>query len=574
MKSLLYYFKNYLKESILAPLLKLLEAAFELIVPLVIAYIVDTIIVHGNQEDLIAMILLLVSFAIVGVLVAVSAQYFASKAAVGFAKDLTVDLYQKVLTLPKERRDQLGPSSLLTRLSSDTLQIQNGINTFLRLFLRAPIVVFGALFMAFYISPDLSIIFLGMIAVLFVIVILISKISSSYFATIRKIMDRLVGLIQESISGMRVVRAFVQTDREVRQFHTANQSYESQQMKAGFLSASLTPLTFLVVNASLFILIVQGNQFIDSGLLEQGKLVALINYLLQILVELVKLVMVVTTLNQSFVSAKRVEEIFEQESENLLAPLPVKKSSYQNLQIEVDHLSFQYPTASETALSNISFKIFRGQTFGIIGGTGSGKSTLIDLFLHLYAASEGEVAVFQAGYSPKNLKEWRQQFALVPQQPQLFAGTVRTNLTLGLSGISDQELWNALEIAQAADFLREKEGLDTRVEAMGRNFSGGQKQRLTIARAVLQPAPILILDDATSALDYLTERRLLDSLKEKMPSKTLILISQRTNSLAVADSILVLDKGEQVGLGRHEQLLDHCFVYQEIARSQESKEVV
>lgn len=573
MKSLLRYFKSYRKEAILAPLFKLLEACFELIVPLIIALIIDKIIPHGNQGNLVAMILCLVALAIIGIIVSLTAQFYAAKAAVGFTKDLTQDLYQKVLSLPKSSRDQLSSSSLFTRLTSDTLQIQSGINIFLRLFLRAPIVVFGSLIMAVIISPRLALNFLFMIILLFVVVAFISWVTSRYYQRIRKQLDNLVGQVRETVTGIRVIRAFGQKLREIQVFEQLNRVYLGQLVKAGIWSSSLTPLTYLIVNGTLIILIWQGNIAITNNLLEQGMLVALINYLLQILVELVKMVMVISSLNQSLIAAKRVQEIFDQESEDVLAPLA---SYYQidqvNRVLSVENLTFTYPQAAHAALIDLNFQLEKGQFMGIIGGTGSGKSTLIDLLLKFYPLPEDQVRLYQDGQNPHSLADWRNMFALVPQQAQLFSGTVRSNLLMGAI-YTDEELWRALELAQAKDFLLEKDGLDTEVEAFGRNFSGGQRQRLTIARALVQKAPILVLDDATSALDYLTENRLFAGIRKALPSQTMIVISQRTNSLKTADQILVLDKGQQVGLGRHGDLLASSAIYREIDQSQHSQEV-
>lgn len=572
MKSLFRYFKSYKKESILGPIFKLLEASFELLVPLIIAYIVDTIIPNSNRGDLVAMLLLLVGLALVGIIVSLTAQYFSAKAAVGVTKELTNDLYQKVLSLPKSSRDILSSSSLLNRLTSDTLQIQTGINTFLRLFLRAPIVVFGSLIMSFYISPTLSVYFLGMIVLLLVIVAGISVMTSRIYQTIRKELDGLVGQVRETVTGWRVIRAFGQREREIKTFQGINQRYKKQQLEAGFWSSLLSPLTFLVVNGTLLILIWQGNIAISHNLLEQGMLVALINYLLQILVELVKMIMVVSTLNQTYISVQRIQEVFEQESEDVQADLPVVNSRDKDLVFSIHDLTFAYPNSAEESLSGIDFELRKGQFMGIIGGTGSGKSTLVDLLQALYSLPTNQLSIYIDGQSPKNLKEWRQQIAIVPQQAQLFAGTIRSNLSLGLESVSDNDLWAALEIAQAKSFIEDKGGLDSPVEAFGKNFSGGQRQRLTIARAILQKAPILILDDATSALDYLTESRLLASIRRELPEQTLIMVSQRTNSLRVADQILVLDQGRQVGLGRHEDLLRSSAIYQEIDQSQHREE--
>ncbi|MDG4516289.1 ABC transporter ATP-binding protein [Streptococcus suis] len=572
MKFLSRYFKDYIKESILGPVFKLLEACFELLVPLIIAYIVDTIIPNGSQGNLVAMLFLLVGLACIGIIVSLIAQYYSAKAAVGVTKELTNDLYQKVLSLPKSSRDILSSSSLLTRLTSDTLQIQTGINTFLRLFLRAPIVVFGSLIMAFYISPSLSAYFLGMIILLIFIVTVISVMTSRIYQSMRKELDGLVRQVRETVTGWRVIRAFGQREREIKAFQGINQIYKKQQLQAGFWSSLLSPLTFLVVNGTLLILIWQGNIAISHNLLEQGMLVALINYLLQILVELVKMIMVVSTLNQTYISAQRIQEVFDQTSEDVESSLPRVVSEDKEIIFSVRHLSFSYPKSAEESLSDIAFDLRKGQFMGIIGGTGSGKSTLVDLLQTLYSVPTNQLSLFIDGKSPKNLKEWRQRIAIVPQQDQLFAGTIRSNLSLGLEEISDSDLWSALEIAQAKSFIEDKGGLDSPVEAFGKNFSGGQRQRLTIARAILQKAPILILDDATSALDYLTESRLLVAIRQELPGQNLIMVSQRTNSLRTADQILVLEQGRQVGLGRHEDLLRSSAIYQEIHQSQQQGE--
>ncbi|WP_449460427.1 ABC transporter ATP-binding protein [Streptococcus suis] len=572
MKFLSRYFKDYIKESILGPVFKLLEACFELLVPLIIAYIVDTIIPNGSQGNLVAMLFLLVGLACIGIIVSLIAQYYSAKAAVGVTKELTNDLYQKVLSLPKSSRDILSSSSLLTRLTSDTLQIQTGINTFLRLFLRAPIVVFGSLIMAFYISPSLSAYFLGMIILLIFIVTVISVMTSRIYQSMRKELDGLVGQVRETVTGWRVIRAFGQREREIKTFQGINQIYKKQQLQAGFWSSLSSPLTFLVVNGTLLILIWQGNIAISHNLLEQGMLVALINYLLQILVELVKMIMVVSTLNQTYISAQRIQEVFDQTSEDVESSLPKVVSEDKEIIFSVRHISFSYPKSAEESLSDIAFDLRKGQFMGIIGGTGSGKSTLVDLLQALYSVPTNQLSLFIDGKSPKNLKEWRQRIAIVPQQAQLFAGTIRSNLSLGLEEISDSDLWSALKIAQAKSFIEDKGGLDSPVEAFGKNFSGGQRQRLTIARAILQKAPILILDDATSALDYLTESRLLVAIRQELPGQNLIMVSQRTNSLRTADQILVLEQGRQVGLGCHEDLLRSSAIYQEIHQSQQQGE--
>ena len=573
MKALLKYFKGYLAETFLGPVFKLLEAIFELCVPLIIAHLVDQVIPQKETSGVVMTVGVLFLFAGFGVVVAITAQYFSSKAAVSFTREMTKELYDKILSLPKDKRDRIGTSSLVTRLTSDTYQIQVGINLFLRLFLRAPIIVFGSIIMAFTISPKLTLWFLGMVAILTLIIVLMSRIVNPLFATIRKITDRMVTVTRQQFQGMRVIRAFGQQASELEDFREVNQDYKIWQIRAGIWSSLVSPLTFLVVNTTLVCVIWQGQVNISAGLLTQGMLVALVNYLLQILTELIKLAMLVTSLNVSYISAKRVQEIFDLKEEDLLEALAEETATEQEA-ISAEEVSFTYPTASSPALEGISFDLDQGQMLGIIGGTGSGKSTLVQLLSHLYAVSQGKLALYHQAHSPKTLKEWREWVAVVPQKAELFRGTIRSNLLLGMDeSVTDHDLWWALETAQAADFVREKEGqLDEPVEAFGRNFSGGQRQRLTIARALLKKAPFLILDDSTSALDYLTEARLLKSIKEELSDTSLILVSQRTNSLKSADQILVLNKGHQVGLGNHEFLLATNEIYQEIHESQHGRE--
>lgn len=569
MKDLLKYFKGYVRESLLGPLFKLLEASFELLVPILIATIVDQIIPEKDSTHLYIMVFLLVVLASFGVGVAIIAQYYSSRAAVGFTRQLTKDLYQKIMRLPKAQRDNLTASSLVTRLTSDTYQIQTGINQFLRLFLRAPIVVFGSIIMAFLISPSITLWFLLMVVVLTAIIYIMSRFVNPLYANIRRITDNIVSMTRQQLQGVRVIRAFGQTTKEIQEFQNINENYKTWQIKTGILSSLISPLTFLVVNSTLIMVIWHGHLAIGQDLLTQGKLVALVNYLLQILIELLKLAMLITSLNQSYISAGRIQEVFEQEGEDVLAELPIVYS-VSDQSISAQNVTFTYPQAARPSLENISFDLLAGQTLGVIGGTGSGKSTLVQLLAHLYSIDTGKLVILKNGRSPRNLKEWRSWISLVPQKAELFRGTIRSNLSLGLDGdMSDEQLWWALDIAQASDFVQEKEDqLDAVVEAFGRNFSGGQRQRLTIARAILQKAPFLVLDDSTSALDYLTEAKLLQAIKGELKNTSLILISQRTNSLRAADQILVLNKGQQVALGTHEDLLQTSDIYLEIYLSQ------
>ena len=573
MKQLLSYFKPYIKESFLAPLFKLLEAVFELLVPMVIAGIVDQSIPQKDQGHLWMQMGLLFVFAVIGVLVALVAQFYSAKAAVGFAKELTNDLYRHILSLPKDSRDRLTTSSLVTRLTSDTYQIQTGINQFLRLFLRAPIIVFGAIFMAYRLSPELTFWFLVMVAILTLVIVVLSRLVNPLYSSLRKKTDQLVQETRQQLQGMRVIRAFGQEKREIEHFQVLNQVYTAIQMKTGYWSSLLTPLTYLIVNGTLLVIIWNGYLSIQGGWLSQGALIALINYLLQILVELIKLAMLINSLNQSYISAKRIEEVFAEEPEDIHSEIQVGKVS-RNQVLQVSHLSFTYPDAAQPSLMDISFDMQQGQILGIIGGTGSGKSTLVQVLLGLYPADKGSISLYRDGRSPRNLSEWRSWMAYVPQKVELFKGTIRSNLTLGMEEpVSDQELWQVLEIAQAKDFVSDKEGqLDAEVEAGGRNFSGGQKQRLSIARAVLRRAPFLILDDATSALDTITESNLLKAIQENLPNTSLILISQRTSTLKIADQILLLEKGQQLALGNHEELMKTSQVYREINASQHGKE--
>ena len=573
MKQLLSYFKPYLKESFLAPLFKLLEAVFELLVPMVIAGIVDQSIPHKDQGHLWMQMGLLFVFAVIGVLVALVAQFYSAKAAVGFTKELTNDLYRHILSLPKDSRDRLTTSSLVTRLTSDTYQIQTGINQFLRLFLRAPIIVFGAIFMAYRLSPELTFWFLVMVAILSFVIVVLSRLVNPLYSILRKKTDQLVQETRQQIQGMRVIRAFGQEKREIENFQVLNQVYTAIQMKTGHWSSLLTPLTYLIVNGTLLVIIWNGYISIQGGWLSQGALIALINYLLQILVELIKLAMLINSLNQSYISAKRIEEVFAEKPEDILAEIAQKETS-SNQSLRVEHLSFTYPDAAQPSLRNLSFAMQQGQILGIIGGTGSGKSSLVQVLLGLYPADKGSISLYRDGRSPRNLAEWRSWMAYVSQKVELFKGTIRSNLTLGMEEtVSDQELWQALEIAQGKDFVSDKEGqLDAEVQAGGRNFSGGQKQRLSIARAVLRRAPFLILDDATSALDTITESNLLKAVQDNLPNTSLILISQRTSTLKIADQILLLEKGEQLALGNHEELMETSQVYREINASQHGKE--
>lgn len=569
MKPLASYFKPYLKETILGPTFKLLEAIFELLVPMIIAIIVDKILPSQAKIQLYAMIILLFAFAILGVLVAISAQFFSSKAAIGYTKDLTDALFTKVLSLPKEARDRLTTSSLVTRLSSDCFQIQNGINLFLRLFLRAPIIVFGAIIIAYRISPPITLIFLGLVLALLIFIVVLTYFLNPLYLKLKHQMDRLVAMTRENILGIRVIRAFGQSLAEQEHFKEENHLYYKRQQEAGYLSSLVPPVTYFLVNVSLVLVIWHGHLQIQGGFLSQGLLIALINYLLQILGELLKVTLLVSNLNQAMIAARRVQSIFNEASEDIDKTLEITYPSTPDLALNINHLNFTYPTSSEPALCNISFSVKAGESLGIIGGTGSGKSTLLQLIQGLYLLPKEELTIYHAASSPQTIRQWRDWIAVVPQKAELFKGTVRSSLTLGQnSDLNDKHLWKALTMARAKDFIKDdKLGLMREVQAFGRNFSGGQRQRLTIARALVKKKPFLLLDDATSALDYLTESKLLSDIK-KLPDTNLILVSQRTRSLESLDNILVLDQGKQVGFGKHEDLLANCPTYKEIYLSQ------
>lgn len=578
MTALFHYFKGYLKETFLGPVFKLLEASFELMVPLIIARIVDTIIPKNNENHLLMMIFLLFALASLGVIVALLAQYYSSKAAIGYTKALSDDLFQKIISLPKAERDTIGTSNLVTRMISDTYHIQTGINQFLRLFLRSPFIVFGSVIMAYHISPRLTGLFMLMVVTLFMVITVMSQLLSPIYRRTRHSLDYLVNLIREQLEGVRVIRAFGKSLDELSSFQQENATYRHYQVKAACLSSLVGPLTFVIVNTTLIAVIWQGNELMSHSLLTQGMLVALINYLLQILTELLKMTMLVTALNQSVISAKRVYEIFETSSDALTSEInPPATPVSSDLAIVAENLTFTYPKASKPALKGISFQLKKGGFLGVIGGTGSGKTTLVQLLAHLYEADSGELMIYENGHHPKTVREWREWIALVPQKAQLFKGSIRSNLQLGKrAAYCDSQLDKAITLAQAKTIVMEKEGqLDALVEPFGSNFSGGQRQRLTIARGLLKQAPFLILDDASSALDFLTESKLLSALHQERQEKQrqLIMVSQRTRTLMTADKILVLDKGRLIAQGTHEELLVSCSLYQAIHRSQESEVV-
>ncbi|HER4633457.1 TPA: ABC transporter ATP-binding protein [Streptococcus pyogenes NGAS187] len=561
MKRLRPYLKGYLKESILGPLFKLLEALFELLVPLLIANMIDISISQHNSQGILRVVLTLFGLATIGLLLSVTAQYFSSKAAVGFTRQMTDDLFKKIMFLSKEDQDHLGYASLLSRLTSDSFQIQTGINQFLRLFLRAPIIVCGATVMAYWISPSLTLWFVMMVIVLLTLVFVMSHLLGPLYLLIRRETDHLVRLTSQQLQGIRVIKAFNQTQKELQAFKQQNMLLSRHQYQAATLANVLNPMTFLVVNLTLLILIWQGSWQVAHRSLSQGMLVALINYLLQILAELLKMTMLMGTINQSVTAAKRINQVFVLADE---APLPsLKDGPISTHLLTIRHLTFTYPGAAEPSLYDIQLSADQGEWIGIIGGTGAGKTTLIDLICQTYSPYSGEISLNWQGEVPKTLTEWRNVIALVPQKAQLFKGTIRSNLLLGQSmPISDEELWRALELAQAKEFVAAlPEQLEAPVEAFGRHFSGGQRQRLAIARMFLKKPKVLILDEATSSIDIRTEAVIQEALKELMRGRTSFIIAHRLSTIQSADLILVMDQGRLVEWGTHASLMSKNGCY-------------
>lgn len=583
MKILLKYFKGYRFMSVLAPLGKLAEALLELTVPLIVVQIIDHVIPTGDRGELLKYVGMMFLVAIVSLVFSITSQFFSARAAIGYTKNLTSDLYKKTLSLSQSAVDRFTPASLVNYITSDTFQIQGGLNLFFRLFLRSPFIVFGSLFMAMQIDGRTTNYFVALIVILTVVLIGIIYVTTPYQNDIRDKFDSLVTHTREQMQGIRVIRAFNQEKREREEFKAINKELTVKQKKTGSIAILTSPLTFITVNLVLILLIWRGSEFVYEGTLTQGEIVALVNYLLAILVELAKLVNQTIRLNRAWVSAKRIEKVLNYESEDntidVIVSEPAQKevaefAIQEELAFAFNHVEFQYPTSERNVLNDIHFTVNKGETFGIIGGTGSGKSTILHLIGNIYLPTAGEIIYNPNTFNVDSRTELRERISVVSGKVALFKGTIRSNLLVGKADATDDEMWTAIEDAQAKDFVKSLEkGLDAPVSAFGRNFSGGQRQRLTIARALLKPSDVLIFDDATSALDYLTEANLLNALAKKYSHRALIMVSQRTRSLENADNILVLDAGDQVGLGTHEELLETNQVYQEIYNSQLVKEV-
>ena len=570
MRRILKYMKGYGKECVLGPLFKLLEASFELMIPLVVAQIVDVGIAAGDRGHIIKMCLVMGLLGVVGLASAVTAQYFAAKAAVGFAVRLREALMGKLLKLRCTQIDGLGTSAMITRMTSDVNQIQNGVNLTLRLLLRSPFVVFGAMVMAFTIDGESALIFAAAIGLLCVIVFGIMLITMPMYKKVQNRLDGVTGAVRENLEGVRVLRAFCKEEQEKAEFDSRTRFLQKAQIVTGRIASLMNPVTLVIINLAVVVLLYTGAIKVQGGILTQGLVVALYNYMSQILVELIKMANLIITITKAAACGKRVGDVLEietDETEN-------REGSYTlRGEVEFRNVTARYHEGADAALENISFQALPGQTVGIIGGTGAGKSTLVNLISGLYTASEGQVLL-----DGKDITHWagralRQSIGTVPQKAVLFRGTLRDNLLWGREEATDERLWQALKLAQAEEIARSKEGLDTPVEQGGRNFSGGQRQRLTIARALVRQPKILILDDSASALDYATDARLRQSIRSIPDTPTTFIVSQRAASVRHADLILVLDDGRLVDRGTHAQLMERCDIYQEIYYSQFRKEV-
>ncbi len=574
MKKLLVYLREYRRESILGPLFKLLEASFELIVPLVVAAIIDRGIGNADRGYIVRMCLVLVALGLIGLVCSVTAQYFAAKASVGFVKKLRHVLYEHIQGFSYQTLDNIGISTLITRMTSDMNQVQTGLNLTLRLLLRSPFVVFGAMIMAFTIDVPSATIFCIAVPILAVIVIGITRFSIPMFAGVQKLLDKVMLSSRENLTGVRVIRAFNLQDDEKNSFYEKNNALKTKQIKASDFTALTNPITFIIVNVAVMFLIHKGALRVNIGAITQGQAVAILNYMSQILVELLKLTNLIVTITKSIASAGRVSDVLDMpvgdgsnRAENGCSLGTVPKGAAGGDFIRFDHVSLKYTAGSDDALSDISFTVSKGMTVGVIGGTGSGKSSLVNLIPGMYEASEGTVVVRGEDVKTCDRIKLRDFLGVVPQKAVLFKGTIRSNMQIGNKEATDEEMIECLKKAQAYDFVSEKGGLDAEVLQNGKNFSGGQRQRLTIARALVRKPEILILDDSTSALDFLTEKHIREEIA-KLEDMTVFIVSQRASSVMNADMIIVLDDGKAVGIGTHEELLKSCEVYEEIYYSQ------
>ncbi len=573
MKMVLQYLKDYKKESILAPLFKMLEASFELFVPLVVAAIIDVGIAGLDRSYILKMGAVLVALALVGLICSVTAQYFSAKAAAGFATKLRHALFAHLQGLSFSQVDSIGTSTMITRMTSDINQVQSGVNMTLRLFLRSPIVVFGAMIMAFTVDVKAALIFVVTIPLLSLVVFGIMLVTIPLYKKVQQALDKVLGKTRENLTGVRVIRAFNQEEQETREFKERNEALTTIQKFVGKISAAMNPVTYVIVNGALIALIWTGALRVENGYISQGEVVALVNYMSQILIELVKLANLIILITKAVACANRIEAAFAIEPDMDIEAKGGKKVQEKEDIVVFDHVGLAYQGASEEAVSDISFTVKRGQTIGIIGGTGSGKSTIVNMIPRFYDATSGKVLIDGIDVKEYTIKELRQKIGMVLQKAVLFKGSIRKNLKWGKEDATEEELMRALEISQAKEFVDTKEGgLDYRIEQGGKNLSGGQKQRLTIARAVVRDPEILILDDSASALDFATDAKLRQAIRGMKDKLTVFIVSQRASSIQYADQIIVMDDGKMVGIGKHNELLASCEVYKEIYDSQFRKE--
>ena len=568
MKKLLIYLKDYKIESVLAPLFKMLEALFELFVPIVMARVIDVGIPLGDRNYVIRMCLIMILLGLIGLICSITAQYFSAKAACGFAAKLRHSLFEHIQSLSFTEMDTIGTSTLITRMTSDINQVQNGVNMFLRLFMRSPFIVVGAMVAAFIIDVRSAIIFAVAIPLLSVIVFIIMYVSIPLYKKVQSRLDTVLGITRENLTGVRVIRAFHKEEGEIERFEEANESLSSLQIFVGKISALMNPATYAVVNLSIVAIIWVGGIRVNTGAISQGEVVALINYMSQILVELIKLANLIVLINKAIACGNRVQSVFEISSSMSESPDQSIDTETDNA-VEFKDVSLRYGSSETDSLSEITFSAKKGETIGIIGGTGSGKSSIVNMIPRFYDAFSGEVLVDGKNVKDYSIKALRGKIGVVPQKAVLFNGTIRENLLWGNENASDEDIYEALKISQATDVVEgRRKGLDSEVAQGGKNFSGGQRQRLTIARALVRKPEILILDDSASALDFATDAALRKAIREMENSPTVFIVSQRASSIQYADKIIVLDDGRIAGIGSHDSLLESCGVYQEIYYSQ------
>lgn len=569
MKSLLIYLKNYKKESFFAPLFKMMEAIFELIVPLVVSSVIDNGILKNDYRKVLTDVGIMVLLAVVGMSVSVTAQYFAAKAASGFGRELRSDLFKKIQSLSFSELDSAGTSTLVTIMTNDTAQVQNGVNMVLRLFLRSPFIVFGALIMAFTIDVKCALVFLITIPILTAVIVAIMKYTMPRYRSIQFHLDDLTLKTRENLSGARVIRAFTREAEETEGFYEKSKALSHLQKAVGRISALMNPLTYVIINVAIIVLIYEGGIRVNTGELSQGQVVALYNYMSQILVELIKLANLIVTVTRSFACASRIENVFKLQNTLQHTDNSAKVNDYA---VCFDNVSLKYNGSSEDSLRNIDFKAQKGDIIGIIGGTGSGKTSLVSLIPHFYDSTEGTVYVDGVDVKAQDDNQLRSKIGFVLQKAVLFKGTVRDNLLWGNKEATDKDMIEALKNAQVYDTIFEKGGLDAEIKQNGANLSGGQKQRLSVARALVRKPQILVLDDSSSALDFATEAAMRKAILSLNYKPTVFIVSQRASSVMFADLIIVLDDGECVGCGKHDELLENCEVYREIYDSQFVKE--